>query len=212
MSRVHHPSDATLIGYAAGSLAEGAALVVACHLTACRECRHKAAIAETAGGVLLDQLPPLPLGPHSLADALSRLDAAPLPAPGAPPAPNEPWMPEPLRHYPLGRWHWIGPGIRQIVVVPATQGGRGACLLRLAPRTALPLHGHRGVELACVLLGAFSDERGRFAAGDVSEADEAVRHRPTADPHQGCICLVATGGPLRLDGGVGRLMQFFLRF
>ncbi|HEX5325513.1 MAG TPA: ChrR family anti-sigma-E factor [Acetobacteraceae bacterium] len=211
MTPTQHPSDATLIAFTSGSLSEGFALVVGCHLTACAECRRKTEIAEIVGGAVLTGLPAAPLAASSLTAALSRLDAPPPPAPGMQTRLEETWLPEPLHHYHLKRWRRIGPGIRQIMVVRKSSGG-SARLLRLAPGVALPLHGHSGVELACVLRGSFSDQRGRFGIGDFSEVDDGFRHRPISDPKEECICLVATSGPLRLYGVVGRLIQMFLGF
>lgn len=212
MSPAHHPSNVTLVAYACGNLAEGAALVVALHLTACQECRSKVEIAEAAGGILLDKLPPSELTANSFAETLSRLDAPPPPAELPQHMEEETWPPEPLRRYRIGRWRWIGPGMKQIIVVPKKQGGSSAHLLQIAPGTALPRHGHSGVELACVLRGSFSDQRGKFAAGDFSEATNALRHRPVAGAEGECICLIATSGPLRLYGLAGRIIQVLLGF
>ncbi|MDQ2802069.1 MAG: ChrR family anti-sigma-E factor, partial [Pseudomonadota bacterium] len=209
MSVKHHPSDAALMANAAGSLAEGPALVVAVHLTACAECRRKTRAVEIVGGVLLDELPPAPMAADALARTLARLDGAPKLAPPETvirSRPNHAWLPEPLRSYHLNEWKWLGPGIRQIVVIPRTKGG-SVRLLRLTPGTTLPRHGHSDAELACVLQGALLDERGRFGPSDVSEVDAGVRHKPTAGAGLDCICLIATGGPLRFYGPIGQLIQ-----
>ncbi len=211
MNPTQHPSEATLFAYASGSLSEPAALVVACHLNVCEECRHSVEIAETVGGIVLDQLPSTPLKANSLADALSRLDAPAPPASRSPPAVYEAWLPAQLSRYHLQRWRWLAPGISQIIVVRARRRRTSARLLRITPHAALPAHGHSADELACVLRGSFSDERGRFAAGDFSEASAAIRHRPVAGP-EGCICVVAISGPLRLYGVAGRLIQALFGF
>ena len=54
----HHPSEATLVGYAAGALWEAAKPVVAAHLARCPDCRAKLELAEAVGGLLLEGLPP----------------------------------------------------------------------------------------------------------------------------------------------------------
>lgn len=120
----HHPSDALLLAYAAGSLTEGLALAVATHLALCPACRHAAAEADALGGCLLETLEPMAMGKDALARALACLDDAPrLPAGrgaapvrlGARTAPL-PLLPEPLRSAvgPLGegRWQRIAPGAR----------------------------------------------------------------------------------------------------
>ena len=55
----HHPDDATLLAYAAGTLSEGFSLVVAAHLEYCPRCRNNLAQAEALGGELMAALPPV---------------------------------------------------------------------------------------------------------------------------------------------------------
>lgn len=215
MSTTHHPSDATLMAYANGSLAEAPALVVMVHLAGCPECRKSVRAVEMAGGALLAEVAPAPMSADALSSTMARLNGMDAVTPPAAvrvsdPRLSEPWVPEPLRHYRLGQWRWLGPGIRQIVVVPRGNGC-SARLVRLAPGKALPRHGHGDLELACVLHGSFSDESGQFTPGDVLEVDAWVRHRPVAGTELACICLIATCGQLRVFGPVGRLIQSALR-
>ena len=76
----HHPSEATLVGYAAGVLWKAARPVVAAHLARCPDCRARLELAEAVGGLLLDALPPAPLAPDALRRAMERLDDEPEPA------------------------------------------------------------------------------------------------------------------------------------
>lgn len=204
----HHPTDALLVAYGAGGLTEPLALVVATHLSACPACRDRVADIEMVGGSLLDDLPPEALAPDALDQVLARLDDAPAPAPAA--RPHRAGLPGPLGDYldaDLANlpWRRMAPGIHQ---VPVVQRGRaGARLLRIAPSTALPPHSHAGQELTLVLDGAYEDDTGRFATGDLAEKDDSDHHRPVTDPSGDCICLVATEAPLRFSGLVPRLMQ-----
>ena len=50
MSLSHHPSEALLLDYALGSLAEGWSLAVATHLSLCPMCRQQVAEMEALGG------------------------------------------------------------------------------------------------------------------------------------------------------------------
>ena len=77
--------------------------------------------------------------------------------------------------------------------------------------TALPDHGHKGMELTLVLQGAFSDDDGYFARGDIEVADTHVDHTPVADISEDCICLAVTDAPLRFKGLIPRLAQPFFR-
>lgn len=212
----HHPSDALLIAYGAGSLCEGLSLAVATHLDQCALCRDVVAEIEAVGGALMEELPPEPMGVGTLEAMLDRVDALPLhrcrrPTVGRDSRAAD--LPAPLGRYigPLAeqRWQRIAPGVRRIDVMRVA--GRGAVqLLRIAPGTSLPHHGHEGIELTMVLSGSFVDEVGRFGPGDLAEMDGEFRHQPIADSHEDCVCLIATDAPLRFTGLVGRLMQPFI--
>lgn len=223
----HHPSDALLVAYGAGSLAEGLSLAVAVHLAHCPDCRAALAEVEALGGALLEELPPAPLESLSLSATLARLDleeapanpckagrAGPLwgsrlPAGPALPAPLRPYVPRATELDGL-TWQRLAPGVRRVELMPRSASGGAAQLLRIAPGTALPHHGHGGLELTVVLSGHFADELGRYGPGDLAEVDGDTDHQPIADSHRDCICLIATDAPLRFTGLMGRLMQPFI--
>ena len=99
-------------------------------------------------------------------------------------------------------------GVRQAVLPTSTEAT--ARLLYIPAGTAVPDHGHRGLELTLVLQGAFEDEEGRFARGDIEIADADLDHMPVADVSEDCICLAVTDAPLRFKGWLPRLAQPFL--
>ena len=74
MSIRHHLDEATLLSYAAGSLSQGMALVVACHLSMCPQCRERAAAQEAVGGSLLEDLAPAQVSADTLDNLLAMLD------------------------------------------------------------------------------------------------------------------------------------------
>ena len=76
----HHPSEATLAAYAAGTLPGALALVAATHLGRCGACRGSLATLEATGGALLAELAPVPLSVDALDQLLTRLDDPPPPA------------------------------------------------------------------------------------------------------------------------------------
>ena len=80
-------------------------------------------------------------------------------------------------------------------------------LLRIAPSTALPDHGHHGWEATCVLSGRFTDVSGEYGPGDVAEMNDAEIHQPVAGAGEACICLIAWEGRLRMRGLLARLLQ-----
>ena len=216
----HHPSEATLVAHAAGTLWEAARPVVAAHLARCPDCRAKLALAEAIGGLMLEGLPPTPLAPDALRRTMERLDDGPEPAgtgsgdaaPGAR-APTEAAA-EPLAAtlrglgLPVRRLRWLAPGLRHAVLLrygPGRGGGGTLRLLRVRPGAAVPRHAHRGAELTLVLEGAFADEAGRYGPGDLAEAEAEVSHRPVAEGPADCVCLVAAQGLPRFGGLLGRL-------
>jgi putative transcriptional regulator len=206
----HHASDALLLSYAGGALPAGLALAVASHLALCGSCARQAALAEEVGGCLLDRTDAVPMAPDALERTLSRpVRAEPPAAPVAPPPFSG--LPGPLRAAVAGlpdpQWRFLAPGIRQIDLTPGSRGGGSARLLRIAPGTTLPQHGHAGIELTLILSGSFTDEIGRFQAGDLAELEDDVVHQPIADSAEDCVCLIATEAPLRFSSLMGRLMQ-----
>jgi len=212
----HHPSEARLLDYAAGSLAEPMALLVATHLALCPHCRLETRELEELGGALLDELEPSPLtegGVDRLFARLERQDEQEEPSP-SPAVAGDPDLPEPLRSCLGGSlstlpWRRIGP-IGQVALLPQ-HPGLTTRLLSIRAGTAMPSHTHAGTEMTLVLRGAFSDETGHYLRGDVAEADDEVDHRPVADEGEDCLCLAVTDAPLRLTGKLGRLVNPFVR-
>jgi putative transcriptional regulator len=216
MTPKHHPSDATLLTYAAGSLGEGLSLVVASHLAFCDECRAAVAAGEVVGGDLFEALEPEALAASARDRTLALLDAPVAAAPVVPlPLPLDPALPAPLGRYlkrDLGAipWRVLSPGLKHFEVLPHDLvGGANLRLLRIAPGRRLPRHGHAGTELTLVLTGSYSDELGRFVRGDVAETDGEIVHEPVSDRDEDCICLIAIEGRLKFEGRIARLFQRF---
>jgi putative transcriptional regulator len=204
----HHPAEATLFDYGAGSLSEPLALAVATHVSVCRECRDKLHDIETIGGILLDDLPPHALAEDAFATTLQRLDRAVAAPPTASSSRNA------LQVYKDGgeelAWTELGRGIAAVDVVRRPGRQVRATLFKVARGTVLPLHGHRGREMTVVMEGAFEDETGRFAPGDFIEHDDGVVHRPAVAAEADCVCLIAVEGRLRFKGLWGRLIPLFV--
>ncbi|TWA84476.1 ChrR-like anti-ECFsigma factor [Azospirillum brasilense] len=223
----HHPGDTLLIDYAGGALGEAASLIVATHLALCPCCRLNVAEMEAVGGALLESIEPEEVDPACLETVLARLDDLPplprVPRPKLVCQPAEvPLLPEPLRRYiggDLSRLPWkrLMRGM-DCYDIPLGSGSgydserRGkARLMRLASGVGPPHHTHRGIELTLVLDGGFTDDLGQFARGDLSVADDSVRHRPVAD-EEGCLCLAVTDAPLRFTGALGLILNPFVTF
>lgn len=209
MTPSHHPSNALLLSYAAGTTAEAEALAMSTHLTFCPDCRARLAAAEAVGGALLDRIESAPLPPAALQSVLARLDE-PAPAADQPPPQAMEGLPQALAGYAAeavarSGWRMLAPGIRQLALT--TAGGAKARLLKLKPGTVLPEHGHRGTELTILLAGSYTDALGQFRRGDMAEHDESVVHRPVVDDGPECVALIVTEAPLKFRGWMARLAQ-----
>jgi putative transcriptional regulator len=217
MTPVHHPADDTLLRHAAGDLPSGHALVVATHLPFCHHCQAATRFGEAVGGALLDDLPPADLATDALSRMLARLDTPVIQAPRPPEAAASLGegvpLPTALRGLVRPAWRWLAPGVSRILIAaPGAGEHEHICLLRVAPGSRLPDHGHSGWEAACVLSGSFNDVTGEYGPGDVAEMDGAepdgdVLHQPVAGSGEACICLLAWEGPLRMRGWLARLVQ-----
>ncbi len=212
----HHLNDALLMGYSSGILPEAFNLMVAAHLSLCDECRARSESFDALGGEILDHgnaCDVAPLRGSSFEATLALIDGGPVnetPAPAMPDA----VLPKPLRDYVGGdldaiRWKSIGMGVKQAIL--PTSKTATARLLLIPAGMAMPDHGHRGTEMTMVLQGAFQDEDGYFARGDVEIADSDLHHTPVADIHEDCICLAVTDAPLQFNGLIPKIAQRFLR-
>jgi putative transcriptional regulator len=209
----HHLSNQLLTAYAAGELPEAFNLVVATHVSLCDECRARLASLETVGGALLEMTDEIEMGDAALERALARIDDLPQATRSEPLKPAG-IFPAPLADYVGGdlsavRWRRVGGGVKQAIL--PTGKDASARLLFIPAGTAVPDHGHRGMELTLVLSGAYADANDRFDRGDIEIAGEDLEHTPVALAGQDCICLAATDAPLRFRSLIPRLAQPILR-
>jgi putative transcriptional regulator len=212
----HHLNDAMLMGYSAGTLPEAFNLMVAAHLSLCDECRARSESFDAVGGEILDHTEVhdvAPLRGSSFEATMALIEGGPVDEPAAPEMPDA-VLPKPLRDYVGGdieaiRWKSIGMGVKQAIL--PTSKSATARLLLIPAGMAMPDHGHHGTEMTMVLKGAFQDEDGYFARGDVEIADSDLHHTPVADIHEDCICLAVTDAPLQFDGLIPKIAQRFLR-
>jgi putative transcriptional regulator len=208
-----HPEDSLLMAYAAGSLPEAAALVVATHLALCPLCRAEVGRFEAVGGAMLDEGEPVAVESTALDRVLSQLN-------GREPAPvrlveRTDGIPQPLRDY-LGvpfselKWNLLLPRVREHKVKCSDPEARLG-LLKIGAGAAIPQHTHGGGEYTLVLHGAFADSTGSYRRGDFAFADQSMTHKPIADSSEDCICLALSEGPMRLTGRFGRLLNPFVK-
>ena len=216
MSIHHHPDDATLLSFAAGSLSDSFEILVSCHLQNCPSCRQRIAEAEAIGAAMVSAITPQSVNRRDEflqlldqeEDKVSYLD------PHLDERSTQVNTPTELEKF-LQQgdinlpWKKLVPGIEQIKLDTLSGGLK---LLKIAPDTAIPTHSHKGSELTLILSGSYMDELGCFARGDVADLDPTVEHQPRTSKDEACICLVATDAPLKFRGLVPRLVQPFIDF
>lgn len=211
MTEPHHTvPDDMLMGYASGSLAKAFDLVLATHVSLCDDARARLETFEALGGAVLSDLDTADLAEDSLEQTIAKIRGA---APIQRTAPATGTFPTPLQSIVGGdeeavRWRSLGGGVKQCVLHSDDEGT--ARLLLIPAGRAMPAHSHHGTEMTLVLKGAFRDEDGVFARGDLELADSDTNHLPVAEPGEDCICLVATNAKLRFRGFLPRIVQPFV--
>jgi putative transcriptional regulator len=224
----HTPPEELLFDYAAGTLPEPLAVLVASHLTLSPESRRDVNEAEALGGALLDELEPAVLSDEALDAMMARLEnagtkdapdtngqAGPTPPPTAGQGDNDRRVPGVLKDYIGGRdfnalqWRERSGNVAEYGLLSDYPGFKTR-LLRIKAGARVPSHTHGGREFTLVLQGGFSDGFGHYLPGDVSVADPNVTHQPVADEDEDCICLAVTDAPLKMTGAVGRVLNFFV--
>ncbi|MNK09634.1 Anti-sigma-E factor ChrR [compost metagenome] len=211
MNPNRNPSEQRLLAYAAGTLSPPEAVVIAAHLALRPANDAWVRQLQSVGGAFLEETAPVVLSDDALAHAMARIETDAGEAVVQAPLNDMPELPEPLRRYALGPWRWIGPGIRARDVHAPRDGACRVILLKIDSGRETPRHTHGGVELTCVLSGAYATETERFDIGDLEEADDDVLHQPRVVSEEPCLCVVALDGEIQLDGWMGRLMQPFIR-
>ena len=231
MNIKHHLDEATLVSYAAGALSQSMALIVACHLSLCPNCRERVYNTEAIGGLLLDSLKPVVIKQRSVDEILRLIEQEPLTVSDKAPIANTSTqhtttaateeytdnlnhndVPSPLNEY-VGDsldaidWKLILPGVHYHDLGLRTERGGVSRLLRIAPGKGMLLHTHDGNELTLILRGSFSDDVGRFTFGDVADLDSEIEHQPLVDSYEDCICLIATDAPLQFSTLLGKIVQ-----
>lgn len=204
-----HIGPDRLLEYAAGSLPDGMALLVAAHLTFCPGCRARVARLEMLGGAVLAEAAPGVAAPDIRA-VLARIDGEDPPEACCPAEPSSDALPLPLRQR-LGRagirWRFRLPGLSEHRLPGFL--GEDVRLIRGRPGTRIPAHTHCGEEATLVLAGALKDGTVICRRGDVAIADEGHEHGPEIVGDEDCICLAVLSAGVRFTGPLGRALNLF---
>lgn len=79
------------------------------------------------------------------------------------------------------------------------RSGRVLALIRMAPGSGYPRHGHHGTEDVLVLRGGYRDEGGEYTAGTFVRYDAGSEHSPVALPAgEPCVLLAVAHEGVRL--------------
>ncbi len=212
MSIAHHPDDAVLLAFAAGSLDAAQRLTAAAHCGLCPACAGTVARLECLGGAWLEEEPEATLAAGAATRAIARLDdARPILVAPIPQGVREPYLPPFLTPDRLGPWRWLAPRVEVRKVAFGEASPTRALLLRAAPGTKLLPHDHTALEWTCVLQGAFEEGGVTYGRGDFAAADSHDHHAITIAPGGPCVCLVAMQGDLKWRGALGRIANLFVR-
>jgi putative transcriptional regulator len=179
------PTEMLLAAYAAGTLSEPFAVLVASHL--------QMMVDNPAAPATHQRRPSRPI------PVIDELNV---------------FMPLALRSY-VGRhlgapeWRTLVPGLEECRVFRDARAQ--ASFLRCRPGRAIPAHTHGGLEAVLVLQGGFHDQGGHHGVGEIAVADRTIDHRPVADPAVACVIFVVQEAPVRLTGPLGRVVQRLFR-
>ena len=219
----HHPSSAVLLDHVTGTLSFAHAGIVATHVLHCSTCQDTVSFLEKTGNLLLAGVQPVEPPSGLLDRCLSSIGEDG----GSRAGRREPRterralggtvLPPPLEGLEPSRLRWLAPGIRHSTL---WRDDRGTLhFIRVRPDVMLPAHRHRGLELTCVLSGAYRDDATLYRVGDVSEEDGGEDnprrdqdHLVVAEPPEDCVCIMATTGRLRFSGWMARLLQPVMPF
>jgi putative transcriptional regulator len=166
---------------------------------------------ETLGGALLEDELANDLSAGALESTLAviaSLPSAPIPLPDA--VEPLPTQVHDIVASAIGKaaWQTASPGFKILDLdLPPTAAGETFQLFRIEPGAGPPRHTHEGQEFTLVLTGAFKDETGVYRPGDIEYGDEAITHRPVAEPGEVCFALAVTTAPLKFKGPLGVLQR-----
>jgi len=205
---LHHPSPELILDHARGALDAGRALVMQTHIGVCAQCQADLRVAEAVGGALLAEIEPAEMAPDALELALARIERPPAMSQPGPPARAD-WIrvPHDVLIAAEKRRRWAAPGVWVAEVTRDRRTGARSYLLGVGKGIAVPRHSHLGVELICVVKGAYEDRGDRHGAGDFACNDEDVEHTPKATRDGECVCLIAADADLVPRSLIARIFQ-----
>jgi putative transcriptional regulator len=225
----HHPDEALLAEFAAGTLPPAQALAINAHLHYCHKCRDTLRELETLGGALLSQHETASFETDKAFDRLlERMDNEGL-TDTADESANDSANHSNISHKKLPPKYKHLPSVIQKVAAqqkikwkkvtgslksaPLFIGQKqfALSLQKINAGGRVPQHDHRGEEFTVVLKGSFSDEDGIYREGDFISRSPGDIHYPMASSNEDCLCLSVEQAPVKLTGLRGWLLNPFIR-
>ena len=222
-----HPSSAVLLDYVSGALSFAHKCVVATHLPHCSTCQDTVLFWEKTGSLLLADMQQVEPPPSLLERCLVSIAQDERSRASYKRArkvsetrhtTGDAVLPPSLEGLKPSRLRWLAPGIRHSTLWHDDYSTLH--FIRVKAGVMLPAHRHRGLELTCVLSGAYKDDGKLYSVGDVSEKDDDDEGNPrreqdhlvVAEPPEDCVCIMATTGRLRFSRWMARLLQPVMPF
>lgn len=192
--------DGLVLDAASGAAPAAVRVLAACQAELNDAAASRFGAAETAFGALLEAGPVAEVSADLFTRTLRELDGAEALAAGSA-STRSSALPKALKRIlPEGEpivWNRRFGGMHEHVIDTLCEPGVHVRLLRLPVGWRAPEHAHGGDEITLVMSGAFRDEVGRYAAGDVCHAASGHMHRPVVDGEAECLCLVVEFGRLK---------------
>jgi putative transcriptional regulator len=211
----YHPDTRLLNEYSSGTLALAQSVCVSLHLNYCEQCRRAHQQLQQLGSVLFEELAPQQVDDSLLRTVMGRLDDEPEPLSYSSTAVEGDDCPPLIQRLMKGdyrnlEWKKLSSQVR-VSRLRTGDAVNEVALYHINAGASIPKHTHNGTELTLVLEGAFSDEEGRYEAGDFVMRDASQQHTPTATQERDCICIGVLDAPIKFTDWKYRMVNPFLK-
>ncbi len=215
-----HPSSEMLINYAMGNLNEAESLIIAGHLTYCKECKRDVSEYESMAGSFLYENEKTEVSDSLFTKVLDAIETKEqsekkvnyIDSKIKSSLENqEIRVPSFILKY-LGskcdtsQWNTAINNVRYTDLEFGDIDFKGK-FLEIPPGKSMPRHGHEGSEATLVMHGGYRDESGHYNKGDLVLANDSHVHSPIASEETGCLCLVIYSGSIKFKGIIGSILN-----
>ena len=212
----HHPDNAMLVEFSAGTLDTATSICVSAHLHYCEKCRNEVLRLNQVGSQLMTEAEPTEVDADLLDKVMAKIDSAEAaPEPKAEAETTVQGFPHAVskliknpQYKPV--WKRLSSSV-DIARFKTGQSDFEVALHKICAGGKTPKHDHGGLEYTVVLKGSFSDEQSVYKEGDFLIRQPGDVHQPMGAQNGECICLSALKAPIKLSNPFGFLMKPFLR-